>query len=55
MQYTCDEITALVTEAIVSSESEDSSGSKKYIAVIDSIATPQIYTKWEETHYDINN
>lgn len=45
MQYTCDEITALVTEAIASSESEDSSEAKKYIAVIDSIAIPQIYTE----------
>ena len=55
MQYTCEEITALVTEAIACSESEDSSETKKYIAVIDSIATPQIFTEWEEKHYDINN
>lgn len=51
MQYTCDEITTLVTEAIMCFESEDGSETKKYIAVIDSIATPQIYTEWEEIHY----
>lgn len=55
MQYTFDEITTLVTEAITCFESEDGSETKKYIAVIDRIATPQIYTEWEEIHYDINN
>ncbi len=51
MQYTCDEMVALVTEAITCSESEDGTKTKKYIAVIDSIAAPQIYTEWEEIHY----
>lgn len=55
MQYTGDEITALVTEAIASYESEDSTDTKKYIAVIDSIAAPQIYSEWEETYYAIDD
>lgn len=54
MQYTCDEITALVTEAIAGSEGEDSTEARKYIAVMDRMAIPQTYTEWEETHYAMN-
>lgn len=55
MQYTCDKITALVTDAITCSEIADSTNAKKYIAVMDRMAIPQIYTEWEETHYAMNN